>query len=49
MEIPVAEIAVTGSIPGLFVFDEFITKEEEDEMVKSIDSKEWVKLLKRRV
>ena len=49
IEIPDAEVAKTGSIPGLFVIDDFITEEEEAEMLKLIDKEKWVKLLNRRV
>jgi len=49
VQVDVAEIAKTGSIPGLFVFDNVITEEEEQEMVKQIDAGSWIKLLNRRV
>ena len=49
MEIPVASVAKTGSIPGLYVFDNFITAEEEQQMIQDIDKGKWIKLLNRRV
>ena len=49
VEIPPAEIASTGSIPGLFVIDDFISPEEEAAMVQDIDKNKWTKLLNRRV
>lgn len=36
-------------IPGLYVYDDFISEEEEKELVKQIDAHEWNKLLNRRV
>ena len=49
LEINPAEIAKTGSIPGLVVIDEFISPEEEQAMVAQIDAEKWTKLLNRRV
>ena len=49
IEIADAEIAKTGSIPGLYVIDNFISEQEEKDMLTSIDSNKWVKLLNRRV
>ena len=49
VEIPPAEIASTGSIPGLFVIDDFLSAEEEANMLKDIDKNKWIKLLNRRV
>lgn len=37
VDIAAAEVARTGAIPGLYVYDEIITKEEEAEMIKTID------------
>jgi len=37
IEIDEAEIAKSGAIPGLYVIDEFITPEEEQQMVALID------------
>ena len=42
-------MAKTGSIPGLFVIDDFISEKEEKEMLTLIDKEKWVKLLNRRV
>jgi len=49
IEISMAPMAKTGIIPGLYVWDDFITEEEEKEMLKSIDAGKWTKLLNRRV
>jgi alkylated DNA repair protein alkB family protein 8 len=49
IEIPEAQIAKTGSIPGLYVFDNIITDEEEKQMLSEIDKGKWTKLLNRRV
>jgi len=44
-----AEEAKHGLIKGLYVFDEFITKDEEDKMLLEIDTNKWTKLMNRRV
>jgi len=49
IEISMAPMAKTGLIPGLYVWDDFITEEEEKTMLKSIDAGKWTKLLNRRV
>ena len=49
IEIDEAEIAQTGAIPGLYVINDFITEEEEKNMVQLIDQGKWTKLLNRRV
>ena len=49
IEVPISEIATSGSIPGLYIYDDFISEEEEKELVKGIDAGKWVKLLNRRV
>ena len=49
VDIPAAELAKSGSIPGLIVIDNFISPGEEKEMLASIDAKKWTKLLNRRV
>ena len=49
IEISMAPMAKTGLIPGLYVWDNFITEEEEKSMIKSIDAGKWTKLLNRRV
>jgi len=36
-------------IPGLFIFDDFVTEEEGQALVKSLDEGTWEKLLNRRV
>ena len=49
VDIAVAEVAKTGAIPGLYVYDEIITPQEEAEMIATIDQGTWTKLLNRRV
>lgn len=49
VEVPPAQVAVTGAIPGIYVYKDFITPEEEQDMVTGIDSHDWIKLLNRRV
>lgn len=49
IEVPLAKNAETGDINGLFVFDDFITLEEEQTLMKEIDKNEWTKMLMRRV
>lgn len=49
VQVPTASIAVTGAIPGLYVYKDFISPEEEQQMIEGIDSQEWTKLLNRRV
>ena len=49
IEISMAPMAKTGLIPGLYVWDNFITEEEEKSMLESIDTGKWTKLLNRRV
>ena len=36
-------------IPGLLMFNEFISKEEEEELVKHIDRQKWLHLNNRKV
>lgn len=38
LDIPPADLAKTGSIPGLIVIDDFISKEEEQAMITAIDT-----------
>ena len=49
VEVPEAEEAASGSISGLYVYDDFITEAEEAKLVEDIDSQPWIKLLNRRV
>jgi hypothetical protein len=37
VDIPTADVANTGSIPGLYVYHDFISREEEKIMLKEID------------
>ena len=49
VDFPDAQIAKTGAIPGLYIFDDFVTEEESQELVQSLDANKWSKLLNRRV
>ena len=49
VDFPDASIAKTGSLPGLYVFDDFISEAESAEIIKTLDSGKWEKLLNRRV
>jgi len=49
LDFPEATYAKTGSIPGLYIFDEFVTDEESAELIKRLDEGDWEKLLNRRV
>lgn len=44
---PVAKY--THSIPGLIIIDDFITEEEEKQLIENIDKEEWKKLTNRKV
>jgi len=48
-EVPDAMVATSNAIPGLYVYDDIITEEEEVQMLKEIDANSWTKLLNRRV
>lgn len=37
VDFPEAVVARTGAIPGLYIFDDFVTDAESAEMVKSLD------------
>lgn len=47
LEFPDATTQVT--IPGLIVINDFVSKEEEDQLIKYLDSQKWIKLMNRRV
>ena len=49
VDFPDAQIAKTGSLPGLYVFDEFITEEESQQIIGALDAGKWEKMLNRRV
>lgn len=49
LDFPISEPAITGRIPGLYIVDEFITKQEEESIVKALDERSWIKMLQRRV
>jgi len=36
-------------IPGLILVDEFVSEEEEKDIIKYLDSQDWIKLMNRRV
>lgn len=50
---PDATIAKTNSIPGLYIFNDFVSLEEEALVIKGLDHSDsenkWQKLLNRRV
>jgi hypothetical protein len=48
---PNASAAKSGMIPGLYIFNDFITQDEEQSIVTALDHNEvkWQKLLNRRV
>ncbi|KAL8137110.1 hypothetical protein V2J09_003111 [Rumex salicifolius] len=46
------EVALTASelnIPGIYLFHDFVTKKEEEELVAAVDARPWNSLAKRRV
>jgi hypothetical protein len=49
VDFPDSQVAKTGQLPGLCVFDEFITEEESQAIVAALDAGKWEKLLNRRV
>ena len=49
VDFPEALVATTGAIPGLFIFENFVTDEEAAELVRRFDEGAWEKLLNRRV
>lgn len=49
VDFPTSYQAKTGSIPGLYVYDNFITEEEEKALIEAFDKNQWIKLLNRRV
>jgi alkylated DNA repair protein alkB family protein 8 len=49
LDFPVSVPAKTRVIPGLYVFDDFITESEERGIVEALDQRPWVKMLQRRV
>ena len=49
VDFPEAQVAKTGSLPGLYVFDDFITEEESQSIITALDKGKWEKLLNRRV
>ena len=49
VDFPDASIAKTGDIPGLHIFNDFVSEEESQELIRALDSNKWSKLLNRRV
>lgn len=49
VDFPDARPAYTGAIPGLYILDDFVTEAESNELIQSLDSNKWSKLLNRRV
>ncbi|OMO93721.1 Oxoglutarate/iron-dependent dioxygenase [Corchorus olitorius] len=47
--VPVALMASDLNIPGLYLFHDFITAEEEKELLLAVDNRPWKSLSKRRV
>lgn len=47
--IPNCEQKYIETIPGLYLFDDIVTREEENELLQMIDSGKWEKLNNRRV
>lgn len=47
--IPNCEEKYIETIPGLYLFDDIVTREEENELLQMIDSGKWEKLNNRRV
>lgn len=46
------EVCLTAkelNIPGLYLFHDFITPKEEEELLAAVDSRSWISLAKRRV
>ena len=46
---PDSVVAHTNIIPGLIVFNDFVTEAEEADLIAKIDEGDWKKMLKRRV
>ena len=49
VDFPDAQLASTGAIPGLYIFDNFVTEQESRDLITALDQKRWSKLLNRRV
>ena len=53
IDFPNATPAFTNAIPGLYIFNDFVNEQEEQQIVKGLDEGEgehkWQKLLNRRV
>ncbi|CAI0410307.1 unnamed protein product [Linum tenue] len=47
--IPVSRLASEVNIPGLYLLHDFVTVEEEQELLAAVDSRPWNNLSKRRV
>jgi hypothetical protein len=49
VDFPDSKVAATGAMPGLYVIPNFISEQEETDLMTSLDAGKWVKMLKRRV
>lgn len=49
VDFPDAKVAYTGAIPGLYIFNNIVTEEESQQLIRDLDSQKWSKLLNRRV
>mmetsp|Transcript_17078 Transcript_17078/g.20219 ORF Transcript_17078/g.20219 Transcript_17078/m.20219 type:complete len:131 (+) Transcript_17078:66-458(+) len=49
VDFPDARPAFTGAIPGLYILDDFVNEEESSELIRTLDTRKWSKLLNRRV
>ncbi|XVE57264.1 hypothetical protein DITRI_Ditri04bG0077700 [Diplodiscus trichospermus] len=47
--VPVSLIASDLNIPGLYLFHDFISAKEEEELLQAVDNRPWKSLSKRRV
>ncbi|KAG6475085.1 hypothetical protein ZIOFF_064303 [Zingiber officinale] len=47
--LPVSFLASDLDIPGIYLVHDFITLEEEQELLAEVDSRKWINLAKRRV
>ena len=48
LDLPDSQMAQSGLIPGLYVYDDILTEKEQNNLIYQIDSKEWIKMHKRR-
>ena len=41
VDFPDAQVACTGAIPGLYIFDNFVTEEESKHLISALDAQKW--------